>query len=73
MALAAMVTVSVHWGYLLVKYDIVPLQPPVPQGTTPLFDSLTFGSRVYELPNHLQNVMVTVSDKKIGVDENGDG
>ncbi|HET9056450.1 MAG TPA: RHS repeat-associated core domain-containing protein, partial [Chitinophagaceae bacterium] len=46
---------------------------PVPQGTTPLFDSLTFGSRVYELPNHLQNVMVTVSDKKIGVDENGDG
>ncbi|HET9056051.1 MAG TPA: RHS repeat-associated core domain-containing protein [Chitinophagaceae bacterium] len=52
---------------------MVPLQPPVPQGTTPLFDSITFGSRVYELPNHLQNVMVTVSDKKIGVDENGDG
>ncbi|HET9056448.1 MAG TPA: RHS repeat-associated core domain-containing protein [Chitinophagaceae bacterium] len=73
MALAAMVTISVHWGCPLVKYDIVPLQPPVPQGTTPLFDSLTFGSRVYELPNHLQNVMVTVSDKKIGVDENGDG
>ncbi|HET9057781.1 MAG TPA: RHS repeat-associated core domain-containing protein [Chitinophagaceae bacterium] len=73
MALAAMVTVSVHLGCLLVKYDIVPLQPPVPQGTTPLFDSLTFGSRVYELPNHLGNIQVTVSDKKIGVDENNDG
>jgi RHS repeat-associated protein len=52
---------------------IVPLQPPVVIGGTPLFDSLLCGSRTYELSNHLQNVLVTISDKKIGVDNNSDG
>jgi RHS repeat-associated protein len=32
----------------------------------------TEGKRIYELTNHLGNVMVTISDRKTGVDENGD-
>ncbi len=32
----------------------------------------TEGKRIYELTNHLGNVMVIISDKKIGVDENSD-
>ncbi|MBW7893327.1 MAG: hypothetical protein H3C48_20390, partial [Chitinophagaceae bacterium] len=32
----------------------------------------TEGKRVYELTNHLGNVMVTISDKKTGVDEDSD-
>jgi RHS repeat-associated protein len=32
----------------------------------------TEGKRIYELTNHLGNVMVTISDRKIGVDENSD-
>ncbi|PVD53009.1 hypothetical protein DC498_06485 [Terrimonas sp.] len=32
----------------------------------------TEGKRVYELTNHLGNVMVTITDRKIGVDENSD-
>ena len=31
------------------------------------------GQKYYELTNHLQNVLVTISDKKIGVDGNSDG
>jgi RHS repeat-associated protein len=31
------------------------------------------GNKVFELSNHLQNVLVTISDKKIGVDANSDG
>lgn len=31
------------------------------------------GEKVYELSNHLGNVLVTVSDKKLGVDGNSDG
>jgi RHS repeat-associated protein len=36
---------------------------------------LTFirGYKVFELSNHLQNVLVTISDKKLGVDANADG
>ena len=30
----------------------------------------TEGKRTYELTNHLGNVMVTISDRKTGVDEN---
>lgn len=33
----------------------------------------TEGKRIYELTNHLGNVMVTISDRKTGVDENSDG
>jgi hypothetical protein len=33
----------------------------------------TRGIKQYELSNHLQNVLVTISDKKIGVDANTDG
>jgi RHS repeat-associated protein len=31
------------------------------------------GEKLFELSNHLQNVLVTISDKKIGVDANSDG
>ncbi|MDZ4793614.1 MAG: RHS repeat-associated core domain-containing protein, partial [Bacteroidota bacterium] len=31
------------------------------------------GRKFFELSNHLQNVLVTISDKKIGVDNNSDG
>lgn len=44
----------------------VPTAPPVVIGSTPLYDSLLFGSREYELSNHLGNVLSTISDKKIG-------
>ena len=50
---------------------IVPAAPPVVQGSTPLYDSLLCGSRTYELSNHLGNVLVTISDKKIGHNNNG--
>jgi RHS repeat-associated protein len=33
----------------------------------------TRGEKLFELSNHLQNVLVTISDKKIGVDQNSDG
>jgi RHS repeat-associated protein len=51
----------------LVGEEIVPLQPPVVIGGTPLFDSLLCGSRTYELSNHLGNVLSVISDKKVGV------
>jgi RHS repeat-associated protein len=43
----------------------VPLSAPVVGDNNFLYDSLTFGGRVYELSNHLGNVLVTISDKKI--------
>lgn len=36
-------------------------------------DSVVRGNKVYELNNHLQNVLVTVSDKKLQVDADGNG
>jgi RHS repeat-associated protein len=43
-------------------------------GTIPSpYDQTTIGSRVYELTNHLGNVLATISDKRIGVDANNDG
>lgn len=33
----------------------------------------TRGEKLFELSNHLGNVLVTTSDKKIGVDQNSDG
>ncbi|MEO9023279.1 MAG: RHS repeat-associated core domain-containing protein [Ginsengibacter sp.] len=35
--------------------------------------TFTAGNKFFELSNHLGNVLATVSDKKIGVDTNGDG
>ena len=52
---------------------LVPAAPPVVGGATSIYDSLLLGSRSYELSNHLGNVLVTISDKKIGVDVNTDG
>jgi len=45
---------------------IIPTAPPIVQGGTPIYDSIIFGSRQYELSNHLQNILTTISDKKIG-------
>lgn len=50
---------------------VVPALPPVAQNNSPIYDSLLFGSRVYELSNHLGNVLTTISDKKIGNDSSG--
>jgi RHS repeat-associated protein len=36
-----------------------------------IYDSLMLGSRIYELSNHLGNVLATISDKKIGNDSSG--
>lgn len=49
----------------------IPVSPPVVIGNTPVYDSLVYGSRVYELTNHLSNVLATISDKKIGHDSSG--
>jgi RHS repeat-associated protein len=35
--------------------------------------TFTRGEKLFELSNHLGNVLVTISDKKIGVDNNSDG
>lgn len=40
---------------------------------SPIYDSLQYGSRTYELTNHLGNVLATISDRKIGRDVNSDG
>ena len=48
------------------KWDtIVPASPPVVQNN-PIYDSLLFGSRIYELSNHLGTILGTISDKKVG-------
>lgn len=46
---------------------VVPLAASVIGSKMFLYDSLLYGSRMYELTNHLGNVLVTVSDKKVGV------
>ncbi|HUC83311.1 MAG TPA: RHS repeat-associated core domain-containing protein [Flavisolibacter sp.] len=46
---------------------IVPISAPIVQGDgEPIFDSVLFGGKVYSLTNHLGNVLVTISDKKLG-------
>ena len=35
--------------------------------------NFTRGNKLFELSNHLGNALVTISDKKIGVDDNSDG
>ncbi len=50
---------------------IVPAAPPVVGESTSIYDSLLLGSRTYELSNHLDNVVGTLSDKKIGSDSSG--
>ena len=39
----------------------------------PAVVNFTRGNKFFELSNHLGNVLVTVSDKKIGIDQNTDG
>ncbi|MFT3981667.1 MAG: RHS repeat-associated core domain-containing protein [Ferruginibacter sp.] len=41
--------------------------------TTPYLSSFTRGKKIFELSNHLGNVLTTVSDRKFGVDNDSDG
>ena len=52
---------------------LVPTAAPVVGGATSIYDSLLLGSRSYELSNHLGNVLSTISDKKIGIDDGSGG
>jgi len=40
--------------------------PPIVQNDNPIYDSTLWGSRTYELTNHLGNVLATINDKKVG-------
>jgi RHS repeat-associated protein len=42
---------------------------PVQAATSHYLSSFIRGNKIFELTNHLGNVLVTISDKKIGVDE----
>lgn len=57
-----------------VNMDVAPGNGTVVNLLGPTFGG-TFerGKKFFELSNHLQNVLVTISDKKIGVDNNSDG
>ena len=46
---------------------------PIPVVGAVIKFSFVRGIKQYELANHLGNVLVTISDKKIGVDANSDG
>jgi RHS repeat-associated protein len=50
---------------------ISPASPPIVINNNPIYDSLLYGSRVYELTNQLDNVLSTINDKKIGHDSSG--
>jgi RHS repeat-associated protein len=52
--------------------DVVPATTiPATGGTVQ--DGYLYGSKFFELSNHLGNVLVTVSDMKIGIDDGGNG
>src|SRR5690606_7626340 len=40
--------------------------------STPFVNTLTKGKKQYELSNHLGNVLATISDRRIGIDNNAD-
>jgi RHS repeat-associated protein len=52
--------------------DVVP-GTTVPASGGTVEDGYLYGSKFFELSNHLGNVLVTVSDKKIGIDDGGNG
>jgi RHS repeat-associated protein len=52
--------------------DVVP-GTTIPASGGTVEDSYLYGSKLFELSNHLGNVLVTVSDKKIGIDDGGNG
>jgi RHS repeat-associated protein len=56
------------------KVDVIPIPDPF-KITMPIFgegDSIPFarGNKLFELSNHLGNVLVTVNDKKLGISSN---
>ncbi|MEP6464910.1 MAG: hypothetical protein ABJB05_01335 [Parafilimonas sp.] len=42
-------------------------------GSVAFYDNFVRGVKFFELSNHLGNVLVTISDKKIGIDNNNNG
>jgi RHS repeat-associated protein len=52
-----------------------PSKPAIPDAdlNNAYLSTFTRSEKIFELCNHLQNVLVTISDKKIGVDNNNDG
>jgi hypothetical protein len=62
---------SSRLGVLNLATD-VKILPQLPVGTA-YSTNFIRGNKFFELSNHLSNVLVTVSDKKIGVDNNADG
>jgi RHS repeat-associated protein len=52
--------------------DVVP-GTTIPASGGNVEDGYLYGSKFFELSNHLGNVLVTVSDKKIGIDDGGNG
>jgi len=44
----------------------VSTNPPIVQNNYPIYDSVLWGSRTYELTNHLGNVLASINDKKVG-------
>lgn len=51
--------------------EALPASAPNATGNNRIQDSLLIGSRKYELTNHLDNVLGTISDKKTGVSFDG--
>jgi RHS repeat-associated protein len=47
--------------------NTVPAAPPVAQNSQPVYDSSLLGSRMYELRNHINNILGIISDKKMGI------
>ena len=52
--------------------DVVP-GTTIPASGGTVEDDYLYGSKFFELSNHLDNVLVTLSDKKIGIDDGGNG
>ena len=52
--------------------DVVP-GTTIPASGGTVEDGYLYGSKFFELSNHLGNVLVTVSDKKIGIDDGSNG
>jgi RHS repeat-associated protein len=51
----------------------LPSASPNPASSGPgIYDEIIYGSRYYELSNHLGNVLAVISDKKVGVDAAAD-
>ena len=53
--------------------ETIPGAATIPTGSGSLEDGYTYGKKMFELSNHLGNVLTTISDRKLGVDGDGNG